>query len=43
MVELYGGGDVSESDLVWGGPGSDWAEVDTIDRLHSIEQTSFCC
>jgi Ca2+-binding RTX toxin-like protein len=43
MVELYGGGDVAESDVVWGGPGSDWAEADMIDRLHSIERTSFCC
>lgn len=43
MVEVCGGGDVQESDVVWGGPGNDWAEADTIDSLHSIEQTSFCC
>jgi Ca2+-binding RTX toxin-like protein len=43
MAELYGGGDVQQSDDVWGGPGNDWAEADTIDLLHSIEQTSFCC
>lgn len=43
MVELYGGGEVSESDVVWGGPGNDWAEVDRIDRLHSIERASYCC
>jgi Ca2+-binding RTX toxin-like protein len=43
MVEVYGGGDVQESDDVWGGRGKDWAEADDIDRLHSIEQASYCC
>lgn len=33
----------AETDVVWGGPGSDWAEADTIDSLHSIEQASYCC
>jgi Ca2+-binding RTX toxin-like protein len=42
MAEPFTEG-LSESDVVWGGPGSDWAEADTIDHLHSIEQAAFCC
>jgi Ca2+-binding RTX toxin-like protein len=42
MAEPYGGEEPSR-DVLWGGSGSDKAEVDSIDRLHSIEHPSYCC
>jgi hypothetical protein len=29
-------------DRLWGGPGDDWAEVDKLDRPHSIETIARC-
>lgn len=37
MNEEYGGLSILRRDVLWGGRGSDWAEIDYLDRLHSIE------